>query len=199
MHPLLHALLRPVDRDDPASVDPDVVRSLAGPFDRFGDRWYRLQMDGWENLPERPVLIVGNHNAGSAFLEALAAGAKVVRRGNDRLTGLAHDAIIDEAAATAAGLSATSPVELLEPHRTVLVVQKTELTKKPNILLLQIAQAHQEERAMQGKPKILLKKRSTNANAKNRKPKPKLRACLVLGRTLPTHLCISPRGRCAYR
>ena len=88
---------------------------------------------------------------------------------------LTHDAIIDEAAATAAGLSATSPVELLEPHRTVLVVQKTELTKKPNILLLQIAQAHQEERAMQGKPKILLKKRSTNANAKNRKPKPKLR------------------------
>lgn len=95
MHPLLHALLRPVDRDDPASVDPEVVRALAGPFERFGDRWYRLQVDGWENLPERPVLIVGNHNAGSAFLEALAAGAKVVRRGNDRLTGLAHDAIID--------------------------------------------------------------------------------------------------------
>jgi len=95
MHPLLDALLRPVDRDDPASVDLDLVQRLAGPLERFGDRWYGLQADGWEHLPKRPVLIVGNHNAGSAFLEALAASAKAVRRGHTSITGLAHDAVID--------------------------------------------------------------------------------------------------------
>ena len=95
MNPLLDALLRPVDRDDPASVDPRLVDYLAGPLERFGDRWYRLHVDGWEHLPDRPVLIVGNHNAGSAFLEALAAGAKAARRGHTKLTGLAHDRVID--------------------------------------------------------------------------------------------------------
>ena len=95
MHPVLRALTSPVDRDDPNSVDPELVARLAGPLSAFGDRWYRLQVDGWEHLPDRPVLVVGNHNAGTAFLEALAACAKVVQHGHPALTGLAHDAVID--------------------------------------------------------------------------------------------------------
>jgi 1-acyl-sn-glycerol-3-phosphate acyltransferase len=95
VHPLLRALTQPLDRDDPASVDPELVDWLSGPLARFGERWYRLKVHGMERIPERPVLIVGNHNAGTAFVEALAAGAMVTRAGHNRLTGLAHDAVID--------------------------------------------------------------------------------------------------------
>jgi 1-acyl-sn-glycerol-3-phosphate acyltransferase len=94
MHPLLRALRARVDRDDPSSANDELIRSLTGPFERLGRAWYRLELDGWENLPDGPALLVGNHDSGTAFVEALCAGAQLVGRGH-KVTGLAHDAVID--------------------------------------------------------------------------------------------------------
>jgi len=90
---LLRSLLDPVDKDHPDSVDPALVAALARPFRRFGRVWYRLEQEGVEHLPSGPALIVGNHNSGTAFLEALSAGAGIAEE--HPLTGLAHDAVVD--------------------------------------------------------------------------------------------------------
>jgi len=91
---LLRALAAPLDRDDPASVDPTLVHELARPFRRWGELYHRLDVQGLEHLPEGPALIVGNHDSGTVFVEALCAGAHVVEAGH-QVTGLAHDAVVD--------------------------------------------------------------------------------------------------------
>jgi 1-acyl-sn-glycerol-3-phosphate acyltransferase len=90
----LRAWLRPIDRDDPAAVDPHLVERLAAPVRRWGELYHRLEVDGLEHLPEGRALVVGNHDSGTVFVEALCAGARVVQEGHE-LTGLAHDMVID--------------------------------------------------------------------------------------------------------
>lgn len=84
-------------RSDVDAVDPDLVRRLAGPIDRLCRVWYGLEVQGLERLPEGPALLVGNHNSGSAFVEALGFGARArLEASPDEplWAGLAHDAIL---------------------------------------------------------------------------------------------------------
>lgn len=78
------------------AVDPALVHALAGPVDLLCRAWYGLEVDGLENLPTGPALLVGNHNSGSAFLEALGFGARAHLHDPDEPPwhGLAHDAIL---------------------------------------------------------------------------------------------------------
>ncbi len=50
-----------------------------------------------EHLPDGPALLVGNHNSGTSFYEALGTGARVyVERGlEEPMHGLGHDAVVD--------------------------------------------------------------------------------------------------------
>jgi 1-acyl-sn-glycerol-3-phosphate acyltransferase len=60
------------------------------------DYWFRMEIDGWENLPDPPVLVVGVH-AGAPFVwDAWTVGIQWWRRfGPDRvLHGTAHDALM---------------------------------------------------------------------------------------------------------
>lgn len=60
------------------------------------DYWFRMEMDGWENLPEPPVLLVGIHSGAPFVWDAWTVGVQWWRRfGQDRpLHGTAHDALM---------------------------------------------------------------------------------------------------------
>lgn len=60
------------------------------------DYWFRMEMDGWETLPEPPVLLVGIHSGAPFVWDAWTVGVQWWRRfGQDRtLHGTAHDALM---------------------------------------------------------------------------------------------------------
>jgi 1-acyl-sn-glycerol-3-phosphate acyltransferase len=90
------AVTAPVDVEDPTSVDPELLELLAPWVDRAARAWYRLDVRGLEHVPDGPALLVGNHNSGTTFLEAIGTGARWIReRGaSDPWVGLAHDQIV---------------------------------------------------------------------------------------------------------
>jgi 1-acyl-sn-glycerol-3-phosphate acyltransferase len=60
------------------------------------DHWFRMEFDGWENLPESPVLLVGIHSGAPFVWDAWTVGVQWWRRfGQERpLHGTAHDALM---------------------------------------------------------------------------------------------------------
>ena len=60
------------------------------------DYWFRMEIEGWENIPEPPVLLVGIHSGAPFVWDAWTVGAQWWRRyGDDRpLHGTAHDALM---------------------------------------------------------------------------------------------------------
>jgi 1-acyl-sn-glycerol-3-phosphate acyltransferase len=60
------------------------------------DYWFRMEIDGWENLPGPPVLLVGIHSGAPFVWDAWTVGLQWWRRfGPDRpLHGTAHDALM---------------------------------------------------------------------------------------------------------
>jgi 1-acyl-sn-glycerol-3-phosphate acyltransferase len=81
--------------------------SLDGVDDAFMDRqkyfwnplmdyWFRMEIEGWEHLPDPPVLLVGVHSGAPFVWDAWTVGIQWWRRfGTDRpLHGTAHDALM---------------------------------------------------------------------------------------------------------
>jgi 1-acyl-sn-glycerol-3-phosphate acyltransferase len=81
--------------------------TLEGTDDRFMDRqkylwnplmdyWFRMEIEGWEHLPEPPVLLIGIHSGAPFVWDAWTVGIQWWRRfGTDRpLHGTAHDALM---------------------------------------------------------------------------------------------------------
>ena len=60
------------------------------------DYWFRMEIDGWENIPGPPVLLVGIHSGAPFVWDAWTVGLQWWRRfGQDRpLHGTAHDALM---------------------------------------------------------------------------------------------------------
>ncbi|MGA9873343.1 MAG: lysophospholipid acyltransferase family protein [Rhodococcus sp. (in: high G+C Gram-positive bacteria)] len=60
------------------------------------DKWFRMEIDGWENIPEPPVLVVGVHTGAPFVWDAWTVGAQWWRHfGAERtLHGTAHDALM---------------------------------------------------------------------------------------------------------
>jgi 1-acyl-sn-glycerol-3-phosphate acyltransferase len=60
------------------------------------DHWFRMEIEGWEHLPEPPVLLVGVHSGAPFVRDAWTVGIQWWRRfGADRpLHGTAHDALM---------------------------------------------------------------------------------------------------------
>ncbi len=60
------------------------------------DYWFRMEIDGWENIPEPPVLLVGIHSGAPFVWDAWTVGLQWWRRfGPERtLHGTAHDALM---------------------------------------------------------------------------------------------------------
>ncbi len=94
---LISALSRPADPTDPDAIDPALIAAAAPTVDRLCRLWFRLKVDGMEHIPAGGALLVGNHNSGTMFLEAIGTYARYYRqRGMDELlAGLGHDAVVD--------------------------------------------------------------------------------------------------------
>jgi 1-acyl-sn-glycerol-3-phosphate acyltransferase len=60
------------------------------------DYWFRMEMDGWEKLPDPPVLLIGIHSGAPFVWDAWTVGVQWWRRfGRARtLHGTAHDALM---------------------------------------------------------------------------------------------------------
>jgi 1-acyl-sn-glycerol-3-phosphate acyltransferase len=60
------------------------------------DYWFRMEVDGWEHLPEAPVLLVGIHSGAPFVWDAWTVGVQWWRHfGRSRpLHGTAHDALM---------------------------------------------------------------------------------------------------------
>ncbi|HEX2103521.1 MAG TPA: lysophospholipid acyltransferase family protein, partial [Solirubrobacteraceae bacterium] len=60
------------------------------------DYWFRMEMEGWENLPDPPVLLIGIHSGAPFVWDAWTVGIQWWRRFGDERTlhGTAHDALM---------------------------------------------------------------------------------------------------------
>jgi 1-acyl-sn-glycerol-3-phosphate acyltransferase len=60
------------------------------------DYWFRMEMEGWEKLPESPSLLIGIHSGAPFVWDAWTVGIQWWRRfGDERpLHGTAHDALM---------------------------------------------------------------------------------------------------------
>src|SRR5579884_867422 len=60
------------------------------------DYWFRMEVEGWENLPEPPALLIGIHSGGPFPWDAWTVGVQWWRHfGSERqLHGTAHDALM---------------------------------------------------------------------------------------------------------
>ena len=60
------------------------------------DYWFRMEVEGWEKLPEPPALLIGIHSGAPFVWDAWTIGVQWWRRfGSDRpLHGTAHDALM---------------------------------------------------------------------------------------------------------
>ena len=60
------------------------------------DYWFRMEIEGWERLPEPPCLLIGTHSGAPFVWDAWTVGVQWWRRfGDERLVhGTAHDALM---------------------------------------------------------------------------------------------------------
>ena len=85
---------RDPDRLDQA--DREVMDAFCGPVFEAARAWYDLTIDGVEQVPTGAALVVGNHDSGMSYFEAIGWGAAMhIARPDERWFGLAHDGIVD--------------------------------------------------------------------------------------------------------
>ena len=60
------------------------------------DYWFRMEIEGWENIPEPPALLIGIHSGAPFVWDAWTVGAQWWRRFGEsrKLHGTAHDALM---------------------------------------------------------------------------------------------------------
>jgi 1-acyl-sn-glycerol-3-phosphate acyltransferase len=84
--------------DDPVVNGPDhsFMRLQMPVWNFLMDHYFRMEMDGWQRLPERPSLLVGVHSGGSLTMDAWTVVFQWYRRfGTARiLHGTAHDLLM---------------------------------------------------------------------------------------------------------
>ncbi|HET9875075.1 MAG TPA: lysophospholipid acyltransferase family protein, partial [Mycobacterium sp.] len=81
---------------DLAGTDEPTMQRQKFLWNALVDYWFRMEMDGWENLPPSPVLLVGIHSGAPFVWDAWTVGVQWWRRfGQQRpLHGTAHDALM---------------------------------------------------------------------------------------------------------
>ncbi|OBI42231.1 glycerol acyltransferase [Mycobacterium kyorinense] len=83
-------------RWDLSGQDEDTLQRQKFFWNTLVDYWFRMEIDGWENIPEPPVLLVGIHSGAPFVWDAWTVGLQWWRRfGPERtLHGTAHDALM---------------------------------------------------------------------------------------------------------
>jgi 1-acyl-sn-glycerol-3-phosphate acyltransferase len=85
--------------DDVRARDPEFAALMMDFFDIVGRRYFRLRVDGVEQVPARgPVLLVGNHNGGMVPSDGFFAALAIYKRyGRERaLYALVHDFLLED-------------------------------------------------------------------------------------------------------
>ena len=81
---------------DLEGMDHDALEKQQPAWDFLMDRWFRMEMEGWEHLPDSPVLLIGIHSGAPFVWDAWTVGLQWWRRfGRERpIHGTAHDALM---------------------------------------------------------------------------------------------------------
>ncbi len=76
--------------------DWDFMERQKYAWNTLADYWFRMEMEGWEKLPEPPALLIGIHSGAPFVWDAWTVGTQWWRRfGRSRtLHGTAHDALM---------------------------------------------------------------------------------------------------------
>jgi 1-acyl-sn-glycerol-3-phosphate acyltransferase len=76
--------------------DYDFMRRQQYFWNPLIDYWFRMEMEGWENVPKPPALLIGIHSGAPFVWDAWTVGIQWWRRfGDERpLHGTAHDALM---------------------------------------------------------------------------------------------------------
>jgi 1-acyl-sn-glycerol-3-phosphate acyltransferase len=77
-------------------MDPQVMQVQKYFWNPLMDYWFRMEIEGWEHIPEPPVLLIGIHSGAPFVWDAWTVGVQWWRRfGEDRvLHGTAHDVLM---------------------------------------------------------------------------------------------------------
>jgi 1-acyl-sn-glycerol-3-phosphate acyltransferase len=81
---------------DLEAQDFDFVERQKFIWNPLVDYWFRMEMEGWENLPDPPALLIGIHSGAPFVWDAWTVGIQWWRHFGDerRLHGTAHDALM---------------------------------------------------------------------------------------------------------
>lgn len=76
--------------------DPVLMKKQAGFVNRLMDFYFRLEISGWENLPQQPALLIGGHSGGPLTMDAWTIAYAWWRhfQGSRTLHGTAHDVLM---------------------------------------------------------------------------------------------------------
>ncbi|MFC1579128.1 lysophospholipid acyltransferase family protein [Pseudomonadota bacterium] len=77
--------------------DPELMQKQSGIWNTLMDRYFRLEFDGFENLPDEPCLLIGVHSGGPLTMDAWTVIMAWWRQfGESRsLHGTAHDVLMN--------------------------------------------------------------------------------------------------------
>lgn len=77
--------------------DPKLMEAQSGVWDTLMDRYFRLEINGWERLPDEPSLLIGIHSGASLCMDGWTVIMAWWRQfGNSRsLHGTAHDVLMN--------------------------------------------------------------------------------------------------------
>ena len=76
--------------------DPELMNAQAPLWNALMDYYFRLEIDGWEKIPEDPSLMIGIHSGGPLTMDAWTVALAWWRHfGEERsLHGTAHDVLM---------------------------------------------------------------------------------------------------------
>jgi 1-acyl-sn-glycerol-3-phosphate acyltransferase len=78
------------------AFDPSFVEKQKYFWNPLMDYWFRMELEGWEKIPEPPALLIGIHSGAPFVWDAWTIGIQWWRRygGSRVLHGTAHDALM---------------------------------------------------------------------------------------------------------
>ncbi len=85
-----------VQRECLDGPDPALMAKQSGFIDFLLDRYFRLEIDGWDRLPAEPSLLIGVHSGGPLTMDAWTVAFAWWRRFGERRTlhATAHDVLM---------------------------------------------------------------------------------------------------------
>jgi len=84
------------EREELNGPDPELMDAQAPLWNALMDYYFRLEIDGWERIPDRPSLLIGVHSGGPLTMDAWTVVLSWWRHFGERrsLHGTAHDVLM---------------------------------------------------------------------------------------------------------